>query len=252
MAFSSRIRASLAFVASKSSGFFPGHETVVTVDKKKDVIQRKDMSMMIIRKVTWIVAVLLILTVTAGCGQPKTTPEEAALIFCNTVVKLDFTGAEKIGVSQEYQTQIAQARRQTLRNTATAILKANDLPPFSTNDLADVLEKMNRKIEIKTELVSKEQDSAVVKVSVRTIDGRKFTDEIISPAFNREDLNEKFVLPSKQADIFIQLFSKNLDKVSLVKEAKTFEMQLVLDKKTRCWLPANKNFKEPLIEAVNW
>lgn len=211
-----------------------------------------DIEMMIVKKMTWIVATLLILAVTGGCGQPKATPEETALAFCNGVVKLDFTGAEKVGLSQKDQTQIAGVRRQTFQDTAAAILKAHEIVPFSdaTNKLADALEKINRKIEFKTELVSKEQDRAVVKVSVRTIDGDTFVNEIASPALDSEDFRQK--LPNEKADFLIQIFSRNIDKVTLVKEAKTFEMKLVLDKKTGYWGPADKDFMQPLIEAVNW
>lgn len=207
--------------------------------------------MMILKKMVWILATLLILAVMAGCGQPKSTPEEAALIFCNAGIKMDFTGVEKIGITKDDQTKLMEMRKQALKKNAVEILKEWDIKnPKLAGDLAEALGKINSKIEFKTELVSKEKNSAIVKVSVRTIDGEKFVDEVINPALESEAFT-KTVGEMSRANFIAQTFSKNVDKVTLVKEAKTFEAKLTLDEKSGHWHPDNAYVKS-LIEASSW
>jgi GTP1/Obg family GTP-binding protein len=205
----------------------------------------------VLKKMVWVSVILLILAVVAGCGEPRTTPEEAALIFCNVGIKMDFTGVEKIGITKEDQPKLMEIRKQALKKNAAEILKEWDIKDTKyTNDLAESLEKIDRMIDIKTELVSKEKNSATVKISIRTIDGDKFFDEVINPALESEAFT-KTVGEMSQVNFITQTISKNVDKVTLVKEAKTFETKLTLDEKYNNWHPDN-TFGKCLAEASRW
>ncbi|AJQ29421.1 hypothetical protein [Pelosinus fermentans] len=196
--------------------------------------------MSIVRKMVWIAASVMILAVIAGCGdtQPKTTPEQAAMIFCNVVLKKDFSEAEKIGIKKEDQPQWEEERNKIFRNSAIKILQAWKIKDTKNIDsLMLIVEKSTNKMEvIKVDSMSTQPTIAVVKVSVRDVDLTKFMDEVIFPVLENEDPNK---LGSKEniASLFVQTFEQNMDKITLVKDAdvEPFEMILTLDEKSGYW-----------------
>lgn len=196
----------------------------------------------------------LMAVVAAGCGGPKTTPEQAAQIYSNLMAKGDLSEVDKIGMPEEVKKSFSKQYDAAMKKSAVSLFKSIGVHAAGyTGGLPDVLKEVQKKIEITTRLVSKEGDSAVVNISVRTIDGVKVGAEVVGPPYQAELDKNKYMTDDKKADALKRAFKENLDKITLVAEAKSFEAKFIVDKDTDCWKPEDmKSFMEQLASLYNW
>lgn len=195
----------------------------------------------------------LMAIVAAGCGGPKTTPEQAAQIYLNLMVKGDLSEVDKIGMPEEVKKKFSQQYDASMKKSAANFLKNIGVPSGYTGGLPSAIKETQKKIEIKTQLVSKEGDRAVVNISVRTIDGEKLGGEIVGPAYKTEIDKNRFMTVDKKVDALTKIFKENLDKFTLVDEPQIFEVKFIVNKETDCWEPEDmKSFMQQLVSVYNW
>lgn len=207
----------------------------------------------------FILAVALsFVVVAAGCGGPKLSPEATMQIYANMAVKADFSEYEKIGMTEDDLQKMKDMKEKAYENAAKVIFAQGQMKP---NDEAkakfkDIVLKMGNMMEVKTEPVSKDGDTAVVKVTVRSIDQDGFLNGVLVPKLQEriqaKATDANFDWNKDGAVLFMDTFAELLDQAQLKAEPSTFEVKCIVDKKSNCWRPEKpEEFKKNIMQATD-
>lgn len=214
--------------------------------------------MLRLKQIFMLVVTLSLVIVVAGCGGPKLSPEATMQIYANMAVKADFSEYSKIGMTEDDLQKMKDMKEQAYERAAKVVFAQGQMKP---NDEAkakfkDIVLKMGNMMEVKTEPVSKDDNTAVVKVSVKSIDQNGFLNEILLPKL-QERIQAKAADPNfdwnkEGAVIFMDTFAELLDQAKLQAEPTVFEVKCVVDQKTNCWRPEKpEEFKQNIMKATD-
>lgn len=183
-------------------------------------------------------AILLIVTL-AGCGAPKVSPEETVKIIVDAMVKRDFTSAEKLKsfdkASQEKFIESVNKQSQkmlmTIGRSAKVKISEEDAKRF-----VEGIAEMPKKSTISTKLVSKEDKSATVELSMTCLDNEKFnkayTELILSKLKNMSQQDAS----QQGGKIIVDSFLETMDRTEFNQEPYTMQIKCVLSKDNE-WIP---------------
>lgn len=213
--------------------------------------------MLKLKQVSILAIALSLVVVAAGCGGPKLSPEATIQIYANMAVKADFSEYEKIGLTNDDLKKAKEEKEQAYERAANIVFAKGQMQP---NDEAkakfkEAVLKMGNMMEVKTEPVSKDDKTAVVKVSVKSIDQDGFINGILLPKL-QEKIQAKAADPnfnwSKDgAAMYMDIFTELIGQAQLNAEPTTFEVKCIVDQKTNCWRPEKpEEFKKSLMQAT--
>lgn len=198
-------------------------------------------------------AVVLMLAM-VGCGGPKVSPEESMKIYLNIAIKSDLSEASKIGMPDEDQKKAKEIREKNL-DTAVNTVFANaetKVSDATKEKFKNTMLQLAQKIAFSTEPVSKSDKSAVVKVSITSVDQDEFVNKVFLPAIEKKASEPNFDWTTEGADVMAELYAGAVDTMPLKSEPMEFEVKCVIDAKTNCWRPEDaKAFKANITAATD-
>lgn len=190
--------------------------------------------------------------VAAGCGGPKTSPEESMRIYANMVVKFDYSEAAKVGYTEEVIKESKDGQMKELEKLAKVLFDSADTKttPEAKKRFAKVIMKINERVEVKSELVSKQDKTATVKVSIRSLGMEDFMNNTLIPQSQQKTMDPSYDWKKQGAGFITDLYESIIDTLPMRGEPVTFEVKCDIDEKTNCWKPANLDeFQHQVLEA---
>lgn len=199
-----------------------------------------------------LVLTALFALVAAGCGGPKTSPEESMRIYANMVVKVDYSEAAKVGYSEEEMRKSRDDQMNELGKQAKIVLDSFETKTTSVakERFVNMIMKVNERVEVKSELVSKQDKTAIVKVSIRSMDLYDFLENTLFPQIQQKMIESPYKWKEEGAIFISEMYESVIDTLPMRGEPVTFEVNCNIDEKTNCWKPADLDkFQSQVLEA---
>lgn len=194
------------------------------------------------RQMTALIASILMIALLAGCGGPSVSPEESVKIYGQMVANSDFSNAEKIKIPQETQEKLKNESNSAAKGFLQIFSSAFQiqLTEDQLNRIMAAGDKLRKKIEVQTELVSKTDGAATVKVSVTPMDMNAYMASVQPILKQKIQGMQPEQIKEKIGDIVADAVAEAYDRTGILPEKITFETECVVDEKTNAWRPKDE------------
>lgn len=191
------------------------------------------------KRLVALVGMLFIISLLAGCGGPKVSPEETMQILADACVKLDFKQADKVGLKKDMQEKIEKTvmlkGRNMLKNKARAAqVKITD---EQAQKVLEAAVAAQRRSTITTKLISKDSKSAVVEVSATAIDGQKLAQSLMQDMQAKVQGMTQAQFRKEGGPIITDVIADALGKAEFKAEPAVFQVNCKIDEKENIWVP---------------
>lgn len=193
-------------------------------------------------KVAVFIVVCVLAVVVAGCGGPKVSPEESAKIFGEMAGRFDFTNADKIKMPKQEQEKTKKAAKDAAKGMVQMLFTSFKIPMTDeqVNRILEAQFEMQKKVEIQTELISKADKESMVKISVSSIDMKKFEKTIEASVMkNAEGMDER-QFKAKGGEIITAALIEGYNTAEFLPEKSAFETKCIIDEKLNIWRPEDE------------
>lgn len=191
------------------------------------------------KRLVALVGMLFIISLVAGCGGPKVGPEETMQILADACVKLDFKQADKVGLKREMQDKLEKDALDKGRNMVKSRARMSQvkITDEQAQKVLDAAINAQRRATITSKLISKDAKSAVVEVSVSSIDGPKFAQSLMQDMQARVKGMTQAQFRKDGGTIITDAIVEAMDKVEFKAEPVVLQVKCKIDEKENVWLP---------------
>lgn len=186
--------------------------------------------------ITMVLATMMLSLFLVSCSQKVPTPEQSAMALSELYLK-GTVDSENLPFSDEEAKQFIKDSKELSKTALMEEFDIDTIPNELFESIFSNIEAINKKAEIKTELVSTKDDQAVVKISVSAID---------------EDLFEKS-LEARISKLTLEQLANPVELVKVMNEelktisanpkftSKPNTINITLSKKSGQWMPLDDN-----------
>lgn len=124
------------------------------------------------KKKTLLMTLILSLVISvflASCEQKSSTPEQVSKALYDLYI-VDKVDTENLPISEEEAKKIIEDSKSITKTSITADFQMDNIPDDIFEKLYSKIIDINKKLEVKTEVVSNEKDKAVVRITSSSID----------------------------------------------------------------------------------
>lgn len=189
---------------------------------------------------TFLIAIFAVAALT-GCGGPKVSPEESIKIVADAAIKLDFSQANKLQyISKQEQENLVDSAKKQSKNMIVAMGRSAKvkISDADAGKIVDAILEVQKKATVTTKLISKEDTSAVVELTLTHVDSEKFMEAYMGNLMTKLQGFTQQDFTTNGGAIITESFLNALQKAEFSTEPFVVKTKCVLDKKANEWIPA--------------
>ena len=197
-----------------------------------------------LKVVSLIMAMVVATVLLSGCA-PKVKADESVRIMAKGMLTLDLSEFEKMDIKKEEQDKIKDTTLKAAKTQIKTMLMAMARVNISDDQAQKIIDKLyetQKKASVSAKLLSEEDKTAVVELSIVPFNNEKMQvdmNQIITAKIQGLSQAEM----KKQASAIItEAYLEAMDKAELKQEPTVIKVQCKLNEKDNKWLPAEDAF----------
>lgn len=202
-----------------------------------------------LRKLSIIVAMLMLSIIMVACSKPKTTPEEGTKILLDMLFKDDKSNIDKIGVSdaeyQEFRTELEKGFAEGFTETTNSGYTISD---DAMNKFREDIFTGLSKMEYEVTTISTEKETAKVEVKIKGFDLNKIitdsTATVTAAAFADLSMSEDEIMK-----LTLKVVGEGFANGTFLETPKSVTLNLTLE--DNMWVPQENDIYALMGAAMN-